>query len=376
MLSRSPTKLIALIALALLCLPQSAFALLNIDGTRNQVFVFGKLTIAYDSNIFSSADDSADTIYSAQVGMELKRRAGIISVNARAIFDRQEFQENKSQSAWNPTFYLELNKTTGRTTGAFTVNAYRSSRADSAVNLRTQTWNFPLGLNVKYPVNDNFYVTSSSGYLRRSYTDNTALLNYTDYSEAIDLLYVYTSKTDLSLSYRIRVGTTTLDTTTDQSLMFGLVNQIIPKINGALRVGAQRRTIDTTGDTFSQWTLSTDLGWSVTRKFNVQAMAMRDFSTTAVGGSVDTLSGQLRAAYDFNRKYQANGGVGYGRNKFLDGTTRGRRDDFFTWDVGLSATWSEHLHIGVSYSYLHNWSSISFSDFERKGYSIDISSRY
>jgi len=375
-LTRSPSKLIGLIALALLCTQQSAFALLNIDGTRNQVFVFGKVSIAYDSNIFSSAADSGDTIYSAQVGAELKRRAGIISVNARAIFDRQDFQKNKTQSAWNPTFYLELNKTTGRTTGAFTVNAYRSSRADSAVNVRTQTWNFPLGLNVKYPINDNFYVTSTSGYLRRSYVDTTALLNYTDYSEAVDLLYVYTSKTDLSLSYRIRVGHTSLDNTTDQSLMFGLVNQIIPKVNGSLRAGVQRRTIDSTTDTFTQWTLSANLGWAVTRKFNLQAIAARDFSTTAVGGSVDTLSAQLRAAYDFNRKYQANGGVGYGRNKFLDGTTRGRRDDFFSWDVGLTATWSEHLQIGVSYNYLHNWSSIGFSDFERTGYSIDISSRY
>ncbi len=376
MLTRSSLKLALALCAALLCSPHSAFALLNIDGTRNQVFVFGKLTIGYDSNIFSSADGSGDTLYSAQAGLELKRRAGIISVNARAVIDRQEFQKNKTQSAWNPTFYLELNKTTGRTTGAFTVNAYRSSRADSAVNLRTQTWNFPLGLNVKYPVNDNFYVTSTSGYLRRSYTDNTTLLNYTDYSEGIDLLYVYTSKTDLSLSYRIRVGNTTLDTSTDQSLMVGLVNQIIPKINGALRAGVQRRSIDSTGDVFTQWTLSADLGWSVTRKFNLQAVAMRDFSTTAVGGSVDTLSAQLRAAYDFNRKYQANGGLGYGRNKFLDGTTRGRRDDFFSWDVGLSATWSEHLHVGISYNYLHNWSSISFSDFERTGYSIDISSRY
>lgn len=376
MLTRSPSKLIGLIAVALLCTQQSAFALLNIDGTRNQIFVFGKVSIAYDSNIFSSAADSGDTIYSAQVGAELKRRAGIISVNARAVFDRQEFQKNKSQSAWNPTFYLELNKTTGRTTGAFTVNAYRSSRADSAVNVRTQTWNFPLGLNVKYPVNDNIYITSTSGYLRRSYVDTTALLNYTDYSEAVDLLYVYTSKTDLSLSYRIRVGHTSLDNTTDQSLMFGLVNQIIPKINGSLRAGVQRRTIDSTGNTFSQWTLSADLGWAVTRKFNLQAIAARDFSTTAVGGSVDTLTAQLRAAYDFNRKYQANGGLGYGRNKFLDGNTRGRRDDFFSWDVGLTATWSEHLRIGVSYNYLHNWSSIAFSDFVRTGYSIDISSRY
>jgi hypothetical protein len=362
----------------LLCAQQNVFALLNIDGTRNQVFVFGHVAMAYDSNIFSAGTDQADDyIYSASLGVEVKRRAGIIAVNGKAVFDRQEFQKNKTQSAWNPTFYLEFNKTTGRTTGAITINAFRSSRADSAVNLRTQTWNFPLGLNVKYPVNDKVYVTSTSGYLKRSYSDaSSGLLNYTDYSESVDVLYVFTSKTDLSLSYRIRVGQTTLDTTTDQSLMFGLVNQIIPKLNGAVRVGLQRRTIDTTGKSFNQVTMSTDVTWTVTRKFNVQGIVARDFSTTAVGGSIDSLSGQLRGVYDFSRRYQANAGLGYGRNRFLDGTTSGRRDDFFSWDVGLTANWSEHLRVGLSYNYLHNWSTLSYSDFERTGYSVDISSRY
>lgn len=367
----------ALCALALLVCPHSAFALLNIDGTRNQVFVFGSVVIAYDSNIFSASTDGAgDYIYSATLGVEVKRRAGIIAVNARAVFDRQEFQKNKTQSAWNPTFFLELNKTTGRTTGAFTINAFRSSRADSAVNLRTQTWNFPLGLNIKYPVNDKVYFTSSSGYLKRSYSDGSGLLNYTDYSEAIDLLYVFTSKTDLSLSYRIRVGQTSIETTTDQALMFGLVNQIIPKLNGAVRLGLQRRTLDGTGASFNQITASADVTWNVTRKLNVQGIVMRDFSTTAVGGSVDSLTGQLRSAYDFSRRYQANGGLGYGSNRFLDGTTQGRRDAFFSWDVGIALNWSEHFHVGLSYNYLRNWSTLSSSDFERTGYSLDFSSRY
>lgn len=370
-------RLLSLGLLALLCSQQSAFALLNIDGTRNQVFVFGTVAVAYDSNIFSSAQNESDYIYSATVGLELKRRAGIIAVNSRATFDRQEFQRNKTQSAWNPSFYLELNKTTGRTTGAFTINAYRSSRADSAVNLRTQTWNFPLGLNVKYPINDKFYVTSSTGYLKRSYSDSSGLLNYTDYSEALDLLYVFTSKTDISLGYRLRVGETSLDTTTDQSLTLGLVNEIIPKLNGSVRAGLQRRSFDQTHETYDQITISTQLTWLVTRKLNVTGIVSRDFNTTAIGGSVDSLTAQLRPTYDFSRRYQFNGGVGYGRNKFLGiGANAGRQDEFFSWDLGVTVTWNEHLRAGLSYNYLRNWSTLSFSDFERSGYSIDISTRY
>lgn len=373
-----PTFRNLLLAAALLLVaPPRALALLNIDGTRNQVFVFGTVTVAYDSNIFSSAADSGDYIYSAVVGAQIKRHAGIISVNASATFDRQEFNRNQQLSAWNPNFNLELNKTIGRTTGAFTISAFRSSRADSAVNLRTQTWNFPLGLNVKYPINDKLYVTSSSSYLNRRYSNGSGLVNYADYGESIDFFYVYSSKTDLVFGYRYRLGHTTVDTSLDQALSFGLVNEIIPKVNGQLRAGLQRRTLDSEpGKHFDQITISTQLTWMATRKFNLTATVSRDFSTSAVGGTVDSLVGQLRALYDISRRHHLNGGVSYGRNRFLGSVSGGRRDDFFSWDVGYQLHWNEHLQIGLSYNYLHNWSTIAFSDFEKYGYSIDLTSRY
>jgi hypothetical protein len=372
--SRRHQSLAALVVLALLLPPPSALALLNIDGTRNQVFVFGSATYSYDSNVFAQADAASDSIFGATLGVELKRRAGIISVNARAVFDYQKFSRFSDQTAWNPTFFLELNKTTGRTTGAITINAFRSSRADSAVNLRTQSWNFPLGLNLKYPINDNFYVTSQTGYLKRSYSDSTALLSYTDYTEALDLFYVFTSKLDLLGGYRLRVGETDLGTTTDHAFTVGATNAILPKVNGTIRVGYQFRENDATGESYSQLTSAVSLTWNATRKFTMTGAIARDFTTTAVGGSVDTLSATLRGTYIFTRRYNADAGVGYGRNKFLGGLPR--QDDFFTWDVGGTMRWSEKLSVTGTYTYLRNWSSVSFSDFERSGYSVNVSSRF
>lgn len=375
MRSRFTTRLLGLLALALIAAPRPANALLNIDGTRNQVFVFGNAALAYDSNLFASADGGGDYIYGASVGVELKRRAGIISVNASATFDYQKYAEFTDQSGWNPSFYLELNKTVGRTTGAFTLNAVRSSRADSAVNLRTQTWNFPLGLNIKYPVNDKFYVTSASGYLRRSYSDSAAgLLTYTDYSQAFDLFYVYTSKLDLLGGYRLRVGNTTLGTTTDQAFTVGVANGILPKVNGTLRVGFQIRHSDLTGDTYTQLTSTAGLTWTATRKFTANLSVSRDFQTTAIGGNVDTLSALLRGVYQYTRQFSMDASIGGGRNLFLGGTPR--TDTFFSWDVGARYRMSEHLDVGASYNYLKNWSTVSRSDFERSGYSVNVSSRY
>lgn len=364
-----------MIVLALLCPQQSVFALLNIDGTRNQVFVFGNATYSYDSNIFAQSGGDGDSIFGASVGIELKRRAGIISVNGRVVFDYQQFKTYSDQTSWNPTFYLELNKTTGRTTGAVTINAFRSSRADSAVNLRTQSWNFPLGLSLKYPVNDKFYVTSQTGYLKRSFSDSAAgLLSNTDYTQAVDVFYVFTSKLDLVAGYRLRVGETELGTTTDHAFSVGVTNGILPKVNGTVRIGYQVRQSDVTGDTYSQLTSSIALTWNATRKLNATAALSRDFSTTAVGGSVDTLSALLRGTYIFTRRYSVDAGVGYGRNKFVTGLPR--QDDFFTWDVGGTFRWNEHFQLSASYNELTNWSTVSISDFERSGYSVNVSSRF
>lgn len=372
--SRRLRSTTGLLVLALLLPPQSVFALLNIDGTKNQVFVFGSATVAYDSNVFAQAGGDGDYIYSTSLGVELKRRAGIIAVNATAVFDYERFAEIEGLNAWNPRFTLELNKTTGRTTGALTVNAFRSSRADSAVNLRTQTWNFPLGLNVKYPVNDNYYLTSTTSFLRRSYVDNSALLTYTDYGEAIDLFYVYTSKTDLIGGYRIRVATTDLGTTADHAFTAGLTNQILPKISGTVRAGYQFRNVDYTGESYSQITAAVSLSWNASRKFTVYNQIARDFTTTAVGGTVDTLSAMLRAVYTFSRRLSAESSVGYGRNRFLGGLPR--QDEFFTWDVGGRYVFNDHLQVAASYNYMRNWSTSSFSDFERNGYSVNVSSRF
>ena len=193
---------------------QTSQALLNIDGTRNQVFVFGHVALGFSSNIFASAGGSGDFSMNATVGAELKRRAGIISVNSTFKLDFVQYAKLRQESSWNPSFNLELNKTTGRTTGAFTINAFRVSRADGAVNVRTTSWNVPLGLSIKYPVSDRFYATSNTGYLSRRYASGTNLVNFLDYSESLDGFYVFTSKLDLVGGYRIRVSKTSANTKT------------------------------------------------------------------------------------------------------------------------------------------------------------------
>ncbi|HKB56097.1 MAG TPA: outer membrane beta-barrel protein [Lacunisphaera sp.] len=360
-----------------LALPRAP-ALLNIDGSRNQLFVFGSVAFAYNSNVFSDYTNRADYTITADAGVDLKRRAGIIAVNATVKVDYVRYGKYSDENAVNPGFYIEFNKTTGRTTGAITINAFRESRADSAVNLRTSSWNFPLGLSLKYPVNDKFYVTSSTSYLQRRYPASTALANYTDYTEGLDLFYVYTSKLDLVGGYRIRVSRTSIgNNTTDHWFNVGATGGLLAKLSGSIRLGYQiRETSGSGGENFAQVNASGSLSWPVTRKLGLSGSINRDFNTIATGASVDSTGVALRATYAFTRKIEFGSGVGYGRNKFLARDQPPRTDDFFSFDVSAHYKMNEQLSLGASYTYFRNSSNISFSQFDRQGFSFDIASRY
>ncbi|MBI2496936.1 MAG: outer membrane beta-barrel protein, partial [Opitutae bacterium] len=353
-------------------------ALLNIDGTRNQVFVFGGVTFGYSSNIFSEATGRGDYNLDANAGVELRRRAGIIAVNATFQVDYQRFSKYTEENSLNPRLQVEFRKSTGRTTGALTLKAFREGRSDSAVDVRTNSWNFPLGLSLKYPVNDKYYFTSTTDYLRRRYNDNSALADLTDCSEGLDLFYVYTSKLDLVGGYRVRVTTTSSgDDSTDHWFNLGATGGLFAKLNGTVRLGYQlRHATGATAENFTHLNALAGLSWPVTRKLTLSGQLSRDFNTIATGASIDSTIATLNATYAYNRRLELESGVTWGRNDFLGHDQLARVDDFFTWDVTARYKFNEHLNVGATYSYFRNWSTFSFSDFDRQSITFDIASRY
>lgn len=369
---------ILLFATLLVTVP-SGRALLNLDGSRNQLFVFGGVTYSYSSNMFAEQEGRGDYTISAQAGVELKRRAGIIAVNSTAKVDFVRYGQFTDENTINPSFNLELIKTTGRTTGALSVSAYRETRSDSAVNLRTSSWNFPLSLSVKYPVNDKIYVTSGTGYLHRSYSaEGQGLVNYTDVSEAVDVFYVYTSKLDLLGGYRLRVSTTSVEgRTVDHWFNVGATGGILAKLSGTIRMGYQfRHVAGFGGENFNHFNAQASLNWPLTRKVALSLQLNRDFNTIATGRSVDSTSVSLASTYTYSRKIDFTSAVSGGQNRFLGLGQANRKDTFFSWNAGVGYRMNEHFQMGANYTYFRNWSSVSFSDFDSHGFSVDVSSRY
>ena len=362
---------------ALLLGQAPARALINVNGSRNQLFVFGNVTFGWNSNVFSDSTGRGDYTVSGAVGAEMKRRAGIIAVNATLTFTYDTYGKFTEENSFNPNLHVEFNKTTGRTTGAITVSAYRESRSDSAVNLRTNSWNYPVGLNLKYPINDKLYVTSQTTYLRRRYVETTSLANLTDYSQGFDLFYVYTSKLDLLAGYRIRVSQTSIGNDTyDHWFNVGATGGLFAKLNGTVRIGYQFRDISGGNNKYTHLNAMAGVSWPITRKVSLSGQLGRDFNTIATGASVDSTTASLRATYAFSRKIELNSGLAYGLNRFLGTPPPQRRDTFFSYDFGARYKMNEHLQAGVTYTYFRNWSTFAFSDFDRQGFAIDVSSRY
>ncbi len=378
MISLLRPRVSLLIVIAALLGLSPAHALINLDGQRNQLFVFGNVTFGWDSNIFAENSGRGDYTVNGTVGAEIKRRAGIIAVDAVGKMSYSAYGKYSHENALNPNFQIEFNKTTGRTTGSLTISAYRESRSDSAVNLRTNSWNFPVGLNLKYPVNDKYYVTSSTTFLRRRYVETTALANLTDYSQGFDVFYVYTSKLDLMGGYRIRVSQTSVGADTyDHWFNVGATGGLFAKLNGSVRLGYQVRDVsDNANSSYSHFNAVASVAWPVTRKLNLMSSISRDFNTIATGASVDSLSASLRSTYAYTRKIEASAGVAYGQNRFLGTPPPTRRDTFFSFDLGASYRMNDHLTVAATYTYFRNWSTFAFSDFDRQGFSLDISSRY
>ncbi len=381
------------LAVVVACPPAQALVALN-DG-RDRIYVSGSATIAHDSNVFASNGSEGDFVYSSSLAVEYTRRAGWIGVNANAAVSSSRFATIDGQDFANPSVSLELVKQSGRTTGSFTVNAVRQSRADASVNARIESWNYNAGLGVKYPVSGSISLAGNFGYSDTIYVNNpgNTYANLAAITAALDVFHVFTSDRDIFGGYRYRHGETSRSVSyTDHSVSAGISGKVVRGVKGTLRAGYQVRVPGGTAassQSYSSWTSGGSLTYAFNKLTNVSLSISKDFSTTATESFVDSLSVQLDVQHAFNSKFSVSGGAGYGDTQFLGEGSRlildlgpppvfgpARRDNFLTWNVAANYSMNEHLKLSASYSWFLNWSTSDFADFERSGYSLTISSRW
>jgi hypothetical protein len=116
--------------------------------------------------------------------------------------------------------------------------------------------------------------------------------------------------------------------------------------------------------------------WNLTKRINTSLNISKDFSTTSTNTTVDTTAFELRTDYAVNSHTSLQAGAGYGINQFLGTIGTDRRDTYFTWNIGGGYTVNDHLSLNATYTYFVNWSTASFSEFERNAVSVTANSKF
>ncbi len=373
-----PTRLLFGLTGALVVGSPDAAAIMRWNEGKDQVYVTSSVSVALDSNIHTAADSPSDTVITGNLGLEYRRQAGLIGVNADLGLVNGQFLDNDSENYLNPTGRVELTKDTGRTTGTFSFNAMRSSRADPAANARTDSWNYGTELNARYPVSERHHLTGSFGWDKKDYVDNTALVDLTTTSLSADWFYVYSPERDIFGGYRLRLNeTSSLTTFADHSFSAGISGRILPKSNGTVRAGYQlRKGIKGSSETFSGYNALASVTWNLTRKMNLRLTASKDFSTTSTNITTDATTVALDGQYARTAKLTFGAGTSGGINAFLGDLGGGREDVFFSYYAMARYTFSERLRVGLNYTYYQNSSTLAFADFERESLTFDASTRF
>jgi hypothetical protein len=385
-------------AAAVFVVPRAVGLIVWNEG-REKLTVHADYGINYDSNLLARVGSPGDVNQSLELGAGYTRKAGELGFSASASIVTARFQRFSSLNFANPGLNAQLTKDDGRLTGSLNVSAQRESKSDDAANYRATSWNYSAALDLKYPINDRYYLTSTTDITIRDYTANTPLYNLSSYGEGIDLYYVYSSKLDVLGGYRIRdgyaaIGASTFDgipgggpstlgqsytKTQDEAFTIGCTGAILPKLSGTLRGGYQTRNESgTDGGHYSDLTGAFMLAWPMSKRIVFNFQTSEDFTTTATDISVDATSFDISATIkpNYRVKVAVTGEAGYTISRFLGIKGGGRIDHTMSFLLKLSVPIKTHFAASLSLGYLTNDSDYSFSKYDRLTAALDLSVHY
>ena len=365
------------LSIGLIALPVRA--LVSIDSGKNQLFINSTASVGYDSNLFANSAGGGDYVYSLNLDANFTRHAGLIGLDANIGVNTSRFGKFSTENFKNPSLSAEFSKQTGRTTGVLALSAARQSRADSAANLRDESWFYDASLNLKYPVIERYSISANLGYSLRDFANNTTLFDLTSYNLGLDLFYVYSTDRDLLAGYHFREDRTSASTKTfDHSFTAGLSGRLLGGLHGTIRAGYELRVpTGGTGDsTYGAWTANASAVWNLTRRLNATSQLSKDFSTTSTNVSVDTTAAAWSTQYAFNSRTIFNIGTGWSYSRFLGLLGGDRHDTSWNWNMEVDRTLNSHLKASLSYVFSQNWSTSSFADYSRRAATLSLTSHF
>jgi hypothetical protein len=383
---KSPHRSLTAVAVmaVFVCAPR-ARALVSLEDGLDHAFVNGTVEYGYDSNVFANALSGGSMLVEGSLATEFTRRAGLISVDATASLTFARYANFHDQDYVDPKVTAELSKQTGRTTGSLVITAQRENRADVDVNTRDVSWNYDIGLNVLYPVIERYSISGSFDFNHIDYLDQQLFTNLTTYTGNLYLYYILNEQRDFFIDYRARLSDVADGShDVDNSLSAGVNGKVFGPFNGSIQGGYTERTISGGGDAgqYGDLTASGTLTWNMNRRMTLASELARDFSTTAVGQSIDSTNVGLTFKDSFTAKASATFEGSAGQCRFLgpEGLVapdmKQRVDEFASAGASFYYILNNHLKASLGYVYFRNWSTFAYAEFPRQQVNATLSTHW
>ena len=364
----------------------------NVAAGENTSFhVTADVSAQLNDNVFlSSTDKVHDTIISATPGAEF--HFGQRSLAHGSLAYHESFQRYANKSAANVTLgsgngdfgYNDGNVTA--VAGASFQQLYQTNTDILAQGRRELVRSDTLGLNgsVEKQLGAKTSVMIGTSFNRISYK-SAGLIGSQDTGLPVKLYFKTTPKVDLSagVTYDWVKPQNNGPRGRDGYYNIGARGSFTPKLSGEFSVGYRIREV---GDSAreSLWGFDGALNYELTPKTSSALVLSRQFSTSALGESVQNGSYVLRLSTDVSPEWQIGASLtfrdsDYGTAVFTGATTpvtNPRQDK--TWEGGLMTSYifSSWCSASANYSFRKNHSTVTGVDFSNNLLNLMLGFRY
>jgi len=375
---RDRCRLYASLLILWIAASSRARALLTFNDGTDQVFVNSTYTFGYDTNVFTQGVARGSSTQNWSFGANYTRKAGVIGVNAGVGWNFGDFGSYTSQDFVDPSYSLSFTKGTGRTTGSLSFSAQKTAQPDPDANNRAVAWNYDIGLNLRYPVNDRYFFTNGTTYSNILYTNHALFADLGSISDGIAINYIFDPKLDFNGGYTFAFSQTDNTTNYDQSYTVGASGSLLPKLTGSLDVGVDDRHSDYAGtsENYGSFTGDAALAWRFSHLLSFAGSVNRAFSTSSTDVSLDTSSVSLNTDINAIRRLRTSVVTSYTETQFLGTLGDGRRDTLWQLVGNLGTAITTHVRANISYAYEVNYSNLGGASFTRETLSLTLSADY
>lgn len=356
-------------------------------GNNADVFFAGSSSLRWTSNVFRDEEDEvSDLLWVLSPGFELNVGRGLANTDLSIItrYDLIRYQDEgqldtellhiKALGSYKGS-RMDLN-------GSVSFDETKTSTGDAnVVQDLIEFDTFTAHLKGEYRLSPKFSLGAGVTYKEVEYTTYETIFSDRETTTLpFDLFYELTPKVDLSIGYThstTDVKSTFLRPAYDQEGHFfniGARGDLLPKLNGLLKVGYRTRNDSRSGvDDSGMLGLDADLTWSATPKLTGALRLSRDFGVSGEGQSTERTTVNTGLNYSLNQNFVASANAGLTLRDYSDSS---REDQQYDLGLRLSYLPNQYWQFSTGYTYSENDSDSATSSYTNHMWDLSASLRY